>query len=130
MFIEVLLTGCPLGSERSLDMKRPPEALCRTLLPANAFLFKQQLHSTSDIVSYRADYIHWLPLRVREMPITSTKAGHIRALVAAAHRNEKLSVSRQFLCQLLGLGMREIDSDLLHRRLHFRVNSQTRLCPG
>jgi hypothetical protein len=26
--------------------------------------------------------------------------------------------------------MREIDSDFLHRCLHFRVNSWTRLCPS
>jgi hypothetical protein len=94
------------------------------------FLIKQRSHSATNFVSYRADYIHWLPLRVRERPITSTKSGNIRALVAAAHRNEKLGVSRQFLCQPLGLCAGKIDSDFLHRSLHFRVNSRTRLCPS
>ena len=66
----------------------------------------------SNFISDNANVLHRLSLGIAKGPVIPAQAGHIGALVTATHGDEKLSVARQFVCQLLRLSSAEVNSDL------------------
>ena len=104
--------------------------VCASFRGAETFLGEQRSHSAADLISYYANFFQGLPFGIAERPVVSAKARHIWTLVSAAHRDEVVCVTRQFLSQFLRLGIAEVNSDLLHSGKNLGGNSQTRLGSG
>jgi hypothetical protein len=76
-------------------------------------LCDQRLNSRADVI---ADRPHTLDrsLRIVERPVIAPQAGHVRALVAASHRDQELCTRGQLRCQLLGAHITKVDSVFVH----------------
>ena len=94
------------------------------LLSLYPLTFKQRFHSLFDLISDGPDFLNGLPFWIEERPIVTAEPRYIRTFIAAAHGDEKLRVPRQVVCQLLRLGVAEVNSNLLHGRKNLWLNTQ------
>lgn len=88
---------------------------------------EKTLHAILHLVTNRQDFLYRQALWVAERPIIPAQTWDVRAFVAAAHRDEKLCIPRQFLCELLWLCVAEVDANLAHYGLHFRMDALARI---
>ena len=91
-------------------------------------MVEQRFHSAFDFISDSPNFINGLPFGITERPIVAAQPWNVWALVAATHRDKKLRVPCQFLCQFLRLSTTEVDPDLLHCHKNLGMNSQAGLC--
>ncbi len=90
-------------------------------------LADQRLHSVTDFIPNCANFLYRLTLWIAERPVVATKTWYIGTLIATAHCDEELGVTGQFLCQFLGLGVAQVDSNLLHDREYLRMDAKARI---
>src|SRR5438093_7127050 len=75
---------------------------------------KELPYSTLDVVADLTDALQGLSLRIRERPVLPAKPRNDRALLAAAHGDQEVGVSRQILGEPLRCCRNEVDSSLAH----------------
>ncbi len=88
-------------------------------------MVEQRFHSAFDFISDGPNFINGLPFGITERPVVAAKPWNVWALVATTHRDKKLRITCQFICQFLRLGAAEVDPDLLHGCKNLRMNVQT-----
>jgi hypothetical protein len=78
---------------------------------------------TPDLVSDQADLLEWLPGGIRELPVQVLPAGYDRALIAAPHRDDQVSLLGQLTGEELWPSVAQVEAELVHGLDHLRVNA-------
>lgn len=67
-----------------------------------------------DVIANRSNNFYWLILRIRQRPVIALQAGHVRALISAAHRDEHGRSAREILGQPLRAAATEVNTCFAH----------------
>ena len=95
-----------------------------------AFRSDESQHSRPDLIPDLPNFGRWTTLRIRKVPIKSPDAGHDRALLATAHRDQYLRLRGDRIGQVSRLRVRNVDADFVHRADNFSVRRVRRLRTG
>jgi len=98
--------------------------------PVPALSFEQLGDAILDLVSNGSYPLEWLTLRVFERPVLAAKTGNKRALIAAAHGDEKVSSLSKLGSQALRPCRGQVDAKLSHHLHDLGMDVVSRSCAG